>query len=76
LSASTNIVSLRGEMAELAEGGGLLNRYSALKRYRGFESLSLRHDILLRLCVTARDLRRICKPPVDNVVNRSASARS
>src|SRR5688572_22545713 len=26
-----------------AEGGGLLNRYTALKPYRGFESLRLRH---------------------------------
>ena len=27
----------------MAEGGGLLNRYRALKPYRGFESPSLRH---------------------------------
>src|SRR6185369_10326427 len=26
-----------------AEGGGLLNRYTVLKPYRGFESLRLRH---------------------------------
>ena len=26
-----------------AEGAGLLNRYTTLKSYRGFESLSLRH---------------------------------
>jgi hypothetical protein len=30
-----------GEVAELAEGGGLLNRYTAQKPYRGFESLPL-----------------------------------
>jgi len=27
----------------VAEGGGLLNRYTAQKLYRGFESPSLRH---------------------------------
>ncbi len=27
----------------MAEGGGLLNRYTAQKLYRGFESPSLRH---------------------------------
>ena len=27
----------------MAEGGGLLNRYTALKPYRGFESHPLRH---------------------------------
>ncbi len=27
----------------MAEGGGLLNRYTVEKPYRGFESLSLRH---------------------------------
>jgi hypothetical protein len=27
----------------VAEGGGLLNRYTALKPYRGFESHPLRH---------------------------------
>src|SRR5213595_1005786 len=33
--------SWRGGRA--VEGGGLLNRYRALKPYRGFESLPLRH---------------------------------
>jgi hypothetical protein len=27
----------------VAEGGGLLNRYTLVKAYRGFESLRLRH---------------------------------
>ena len=30
-----------------AEGGGLLNRYTTLKSYRGFESLRLRHLSLI-----------------------------
>ena len=28
----------------MAEGGGLLNRYTGQNLYRGFESLSLRHS--------------------------------
>jgi transposase InsO family protein len=32
----------------VAEGGGLLNRYTAQKLYRGFESPSLRHPLLNR----------------------------
>src|SRR5258706_12203173 len=32
-----------GRGGRVAEGGGLLNRYRALKPYRGFESPSLRH---------------------------------
>ena len=32
----------------MAEGGGLLNRYTALKPYRGFESLRLRQIALCR----------------------------
>ena len=32
----------------MAEGGGLLNRYTALKPYRGFESLRLRHSIFIQ----------------------------
>ena len=32
-----------------AEGGGLLNRYRALKLYRGFESLRLRHFLVFLL---------------------------
>src|SRR5258706_7967813 len=31
-----------------AEGGGLLNRYTVVKPYRGFESLRLRHFSLAR----------------------------
>ncbi len=33
----------------MAEGGALLRRYSGLNRYRGFESLSLRHSALNNL---------------------------
>jgi hypothetical protein len=29
----------------VAEGGGLLNRYTLVKAYRGFESLRLRHRL-------------------------------
>ena len=29
----------------MAEGGGLLNRYTLVKAYRGFESLRLRHSL-------------------------------
>ena len=32
----------------MAEGGGLLNRYRLVKAYRGFESLRLRHRIIVR----------------------------
>ena len=41
----------------MAEGGGLLNRYTLLKAYRGFESLRLRHPptggMAADLCVDA-----------------------
>ncbi len=30
----------------MAEGGGLLNRYTLVKAYRGFESLRLRHSMI------------------------------
>ena len=36
----------------MAEGGALLRRYTGLNRYRGFESLSLRH-LLLALSLAA-----------------------
>jgi endonuclease YncB( thermonuclease family) len=36
----------------VAEGGALLRRYTGLNRYRGFESLSLRH-LFLALSLTA-----------------------
>ena len=36
-------LSKYGEVAEMAEGGGLLSRYRVVKPYRGFESLRLRH---------------------------------
>ena len=35
----------------MAEGGALLRRYTGLNRYRGFESLSLRHTILAVLLI-------------------------
>ncbi len=38
----------------MAEGGGLLNRYRALKLYRGFESLSLRQILIFSNVVVAR----------------------
>ncbi len=31
----------------MAEGGGLLNRYTGQNLYRGFESLPLRHRVLI-----------------------------
>ena len=43
----------------MAEGGGLLNRYTALKPYRGFESLRLRQLLLIYSCgALAKTLRR------------------
>ena len=35
---------VHGEMAELVEGAPLLREYTGLNLYRGFESLSLRHQ--------------------------------
>jgi hypothetical protein len=32
----------------VAEGGGLLNRYRVVKPYRGFESLRLRQNTVVR----------------------------
>ena len=41
----------------MAEGGGLLNRYTLVKAYRGFESLRLRHwHYPLRLTKAPADL--------------------
>ena len=37
----------------MAEGGALLRRYTGLNRYRGFESLSLRHTLLAALLAAA-----------------------
>ena len=37
----------------MAEGGALLRRYTGLNRYRGFESLSLRHSFLAVLLALA-----------------------
>jgi hypothetical protein len=45
-----------------AEGGGLLNRYTALKPYRGFESLRLRQYPLLETLYTdVRHRSRMCE---------------
>ena len=67
----------------MVERSGLLNRRSALQRYRGFESLSLRHLSLLFLSQKLRhgtdalvsslsdyiDFRRVgCKKGVVNAV--------
>ena len=41
-----------------AEGGGLLNRYTVEKPYRGFESLRLRHFPVFRLFVVVRQRLR------------------
>ena len=38
----------------MVERSGLLNRRSANKRYRGFESLSLRHNIFNNFAKTAQ----------------------
>ena len=38
----------------MAEGGGLLNRYTLVKAYRGFESLRLRHHRVFSHFVDAR----------------------
>ena len=38
------LISTFGEVAELAEGDGLLNRCTGLNLYRGFESLPLRQN--------------------------------
>jgi hypothetical protein len=35
----------------VAEGGALLRRYTGLNPYRGFESLSLRHNTLSKLLI-------------------------
>ena len=46
----------------MAEGGGLLNRYTLLKAYRGFESLRLRQNpapVLPSLSGDASDLPQI-----------------
>ena len=43
------LLYFRGRGGREAEGGGLLNRYTVEKPYRGFESLSLRHFIALEL---------------------------
>jgi hypothetical protein len=37
----------------VAEGGGLLNRYTLVKAYRGFESLRLRHTTSISLLFLA-----------------------
>ena len=43
----------------VAEGGGLLNRYTLVKAYRGFESLRLRHPLARYSCASqARPTRR------------------
>src|SRR5712671_6891267 len=38
------LFSVRRRDGREAEGGGLLNRYTGQNLYRGFESLSLRHE--------------------------------
>ena len=43
------LVTPRRSCGREAEGGGLLNRYTALKPYRGFESLRLRHLIFYNI---------------------------
>ena len=43
----------------MAEGDGLLNRYTALKPYRGFESLRLRFSLV--------DFQRFAKARVKNL---------
>ena len=48
IGAPRNVLSLpRRRRGRVAEGGGLLNRYTVLKPYPGFESLRLRHFKLL-----------------------------
>jgi hypothetical protein len=42
LQADETIVPARRRDGRVAEGGGLLNRYTGQNLYRGFESLSLR----------------------------------
>jgi endonuclease YncB( thermonuclease family) len=42
----------------VAEGGALLRRYTGLNRYRGFESLSLRHAFLAALLAAAAGAAR------------------
>ena len=52
-----------GEVAESAEGGGLLNRYRGLNLYRGFESLPLRQLVvppLWRDCANPANKRDGC----------------
>ena len=46
----------------MAEGGGLLNRYTGLNLYRGFESLRLRQPST-SLCATRRARHRAPTPP-------------
>ncbi len=46
-----------------AEGGGLLNRYRALKPYRGFESLPVRHFCIRGVSPIVRRKKAGAKPP-------------
>ena len=67
----------------MAEGGGLLNRYRALKPYRGFESLSLRqfrhwgHSLPDAACRVNRADFGLFRPAVRtaNAHSRAASGR-
>ncbi len=47
-----------------AEGGGLLNRYTVEKPYRGFESLRLRQHTFPFIINGLRDLPGLCKPRI------------
>ena len=40
----------------MAEGGGLLNRYTLVKAYRGFESLRLRQPLVDHCLPTSVDI--------------------
>jgi hypothetical protein len=51
--------SARRRGGRVAEGGGLLNRYTGQNLYRGFESLPLRHELS---SIIAVDYRLVFRP--------------
>ena len=53
----------RRRRGRVAEGGGLLNRYTLVKAYRGFESLRLRQPIIP--IIPRADLRPSIRPRTD-----------
>ena len=54
----------------MAEGGGLLNRYTIEKSYRGFESLSLRQTVQ---CEPAHSRRTENEPRSRSVVGATSA---